>query len=220
MLRFKRNIEGNTAHTSLILICLHQTRRTELSELVIQERRRRQLYIREATESDLKDVLFIEREAFGRDEEAELVKELLDDPSAKPVLSLLAFIDNRAVGHILFTRTRLTNVEQNVSSVILAPLAVVPEVQKQGVGGKLINQGLKLLSETGTDLVFVLGHPEYYPRFGFQAAGHLGFEAPYPIPDKHADAWMVQALRPGLIGSVSGKVVCADALNKPEHWRE
>lgn len=168
----------------------------------------------------MSDVLFVESEAFGRDEEARLVKELLADPSAKPVLSLLAFKDNRAVGHILFTRARLTNIEDTESSVILAPLAVVPEVQKQGVGGKLINQGLKLLSEAGTDLVFVLGHPEYYPRYGFKPASHLGFEAPYPIPDKHTNAWMVQALRPGLIGSISGKVVCADAMNKPEYWRE
>jgi putative acetyltransferase len=178
------------------------------------------LYIREATESDLKDVLFIESEAFGRNEEAQLVKELLDDPSAKPVLSLLAYKHNRAVGHILFTRARLTNIEETLSSVILAPLAVLPGVQKQGIGGQLIHQGLKQLNEAGTDLVFVLGHPEYYPRYGFEPAGRLGFEAPYPIPNKHENAWMVQALRPGLIGSISGKVVCADALNKPEHWRE
>ena len=220
MLRSKRNIEERTTYTSLILICLHQIRRTELSELAIQERQRRQLYIREATESDLSDVLFIENEAFGQDKEAQLVKELLDDPSAKPVLSLLAFKENRAVGHILFTRARLKNIEDTVSSVILAPLAVVPEVQKQGIGGKLIYRGLDLLSEAGNDLVFVLGHPEYYPRYGFKPAGHLGFEAPYPIPDKHADAWMVHALRPGLIGAMRGKVVCADVLNKPEHWRE
>jgi putative acetyltransferase len=96
----------------------------------------------------------------------------------------------------------------------------VPDAQKQGIGGKLIRQGLELLSVSRVDLVFVLGHPEYYPRFGFTPAGRLGFEAPYPIPDKHANAWMVQALRPGVIDTASGKVICADALNKPEYWRE
>ena len=96
----------------------------------------------------------------------------------------------------------------------------MPDIQKQGIGGRLIERGLQLLSRSGVDLVFVLGHPEYYPRYGFKPAGHLGFEAPYPIPDEHADAWMVQALRPGVIGSVSGKVICADALNKLEYWRE
>jgi putative acetyltransferase len=68
--------------------------------------------------------------------------------------------------------------------------------------------------------VFVLGHPEYYPRFGFRPAGALGMDAPYPIPERHADAWMVQALRPGLLGQVRGTVRCADTLNDPRHWRE
>jgi putative acetyltransferase len=76
------------------------------------------------------------------------------------------------------------------------------------------------LSESGVELVFVLGHPDYYPRYGFKPAGVLGYEAPYPIPDEQADAWMVQELRPGVIDSVSGKVICADVMNQPEHWRE
>lgn len=171
-------------------------------------------------ESDLEDVLRVEREAFGQDEEAELVRDLLKDPSAEPMLSLLAYKEDRAVGHILFTASYLSDANMDVSAVILAPLAVVPEVQKQGIGGKLIEQGLQLLKKSGIDLVFVLGHPEYYPRFGFEPAGRLGIEAPYSIAEKDAGAWMVQALKPGLIGSVRGKVICADAMNKPEYWHE
>lgn len=178
------------------------------------------MHIREASELDLKDVLLIERLAFGHDKEANLVRDLLDDPSAKPILSLLSFENDRAVGHILFTTARLLDTKDTASIVILAPLAILPDAQRQGIGGKLIEQGLKLLSKSGVDLVFVLGHPEYYPRYGFKPAGQLGFEAPYPIPSEHANAWMLQALRPGVIGSVSGKVICSDALNKPEHWRE
>jgi len=180
----------------------------------------KKLQIREAVETDLNDVLQIERLAFGYEKEADLVRGLLYDLSAKPVLSLLAFQKNRALGHILFTTAQLSGSQDSASIVILAPLAIVPDAQKQGIGGKLIEKGLELLSKSGVDLVFVLGHPEYYPRYGFKPAGDLGFEAPYPIPDVHANAWMVQALRSGLIGSVSGKVICADALNKPEHWRE
>jgi len=176
------------------------------------------MYIREALDSDIDDVLFVERAAFGHNEEAELVRDLLDDASARPVLSLLAFEDDRAVGHILFTAVRLTQTQNKAA--ILAPLAIVPDSQKHGIGGKLIERGLQLLSKSGIDLVFVLGHPEYYTRHGFEPAGRLGFEAPYPIPDEHAEAWMVQALRPNVIGSVSGKVICADALNKPEYWIE
>jgi putative acetyltransferase len=180
----------------------------------------KKLQIREAVETDLNDVLQIERLAFGYEKEADLVRDLLHDLSAKPVLSLLAFQKNRALGHILFTTAQLSGSQDSASIVILAPLAIVPDTQKQGIGGKLIEKGLELLSKSGVDLVFVLGHPEYYPRYGFKPAGDLGFEAPYPIPDVHANAWMVQALRSGVIGSVSGKVICADALNKPEHWRE
>jgi len=178
------------------------------------------MYIRETSDSDLNDVLFVERLAFGHDKEAELVRELLCDPGAKPIVSLLAFKDNRAVGHILFTTAHLTKTRKMTPISILAPLAIVPDAQKQGIGGKLIERGLQLLSKSGAVLVFVLGDPEYYSRYGFKPAGHLGFEAPYPIPDEHADAWMVQALRPGAIGSVCGKVICSDALNKPELWRE
>jgi putative acetyltransferase len=179
-----------------------------------------ELLIREAVETDLNDVLQIERLAFGYEKEADLVRELLHDPSAKPVLSLLAFQKDRALGHILFTTAQLSGGQDSASIVILAPLAIVPDAQKQGIGGKLIEKGLELLSKSGIDLVFVLGHPEYYPRYGFKPAGNLGFEAPYPIPDVHANAWMVQALRSGVIGTVGGKVICADALDKPEHWRE
>jgi len=178
------------------------------------------MHIREATDSDINDILFIHRKAFGQDDVAELTGQLLDDPSAEPEVSLLAFNDDRAVGHILFSTAHLAHTDKTISISILAPLAIVPGAQKQGVGGKLIEKGLQLLSESGVELVFVLGHPEYYPRHGFKPAGVLGFEAPFPIPDKDADAWMVQALRPGVIGSVSGKIMCADALNKPEHWRE
>lgn len=176
------------------------------------------MIIREATDSDLNIVMAIEKEAFGYDKEANLVKDLLNDPTAKPLHSLLAFDGDRAVGHVLFTSACLEGTPYSVS--LLAPLAVIPAFQKQGVGGKLIAQGLHLLKHSGVDLVFVLGHPDYYPRHGFQPAGVLGFEAPYPIPKEHANAWMVQELTPGVIDRVSGSVSCAEKLNRPEHWRE
>jgi putative acetyltransferase len=176
--------------------------------------------IREATGSDLNDVLSVEKEAFGYDKEAHLVNDLLSDPSAVPLYSLLAFDNDRAVGHILFTSARLEGAQNDASISLLAPLAVIPDFQKQGIGGKLIERGLQHLAHSGIDLVFVLGHPDYYPRSGFKPAGVQGFGAPYPIPEEHAGAWMVQELRPGVIGSISGKVRCADMLNKPEHWRE
>jgi putative acetyltransferase len=171
-----------------------------------------------AADSDTGDVLSVERAAFPDEDVAGLVRELLDDPSAQPMLSLLAREEGRPVGHILFTAARLSDSSQPVSIAILAPLAVVPDFQRQGIGGRLIEHGLRLLSERGVDLVFVLGHPDYYPRHGFVPAIPEGLAAPYPISPQ--DAWMVRALRSELIGSVRGTVVCADALNRPEHWRE
>ena len=178
------------------------------------------LNIREALASDLADVLRVEQLAFGQDDEAKLVEALLADPSAKPTLSLLAFQNNQAVGHILFTKVHVSGSENIASAAILAPLAVVPDAQNQGIGGQLIDHGFKKLSQAGVELVFVLGYPKYYSRFGFKPAGVLGFEAPYPISDEHAEAWMVRSLQPHVLGSVKGKVVCAKVLNKPEYWRE
>ena len=133
------------------------------------------MIIREAKDADLPDVLLIEREAFKSDEEANLTRDMLADASAKPVLSLLAFVDGKAVGHILLTRGILLG-KPEVKVSILAPLAVLPGYQKQGIGGKLIKQGLELLSKQGVDLVFVVGHPQYYPKYGFTPAYKLGFE--------------------------------------------
>lgn len=178
------------------------------------------MYIRETNDADLNDILFVEREAFNSNKEADLTKDMLADPSAKPLLSLIAYMEDQPAGHILFTKAHLSNTPRKVAVSILAPLAVIPKFQKQGIGGALVKKGLELLSKSGVDLVFVVGHPEYYPQHGFTPAGKLGFEAPYPIPEKNANAWMVQALRPDVIGSVSGKVICCDVLNKPEFWRE
>ena len=159
--------------------------------------------IRETTSADLKDILYVEGEAFQRDSEVKITRDMLSDPSAIPRLSLLAFIKNQPVGHILFTRGHIEGTPQiNVS--FLAPLAVIPKFQKQGIGGALIKEGIKRLSKMGVDLVFVVGHPEYFPRFGFTPALKLGFQPTYPLPVEVADAWMVLALHPNIIGTTSG----------------
>ncbi len=175
--------------------------------------------IRQTTPADLEDILSVERAAFNRDSEVNLTRALLADPSAEPRLSLMAYIDDRPVGHILFTKGTLTN-HPDVALSFLAPLAVVPKFQRQGIGGALIKRSLQLLTEANVALIVVLGHPAYYPKFGFKPAFKLGFEPTYPIPDGVADAWMVQTLKPNIMGRVSGRVICCDAMNKPEIWRE
>lgn len=181
------------------------------------------LQVREAVESDNLAIANVVIAAFGDEqgpEIAELIAALLADPTAQPLRSLVATINDRVVGHVLFTHTHIEPSPRNISSAILAPLAVHPDHQNQGIGSRLIQQGLERLRAAGVELVFVLGYPGYYSRHGFTPAGVLGLDAPHPIPPEHADAWMVQALHAGVIGSVKGQVVCAATLNDPKHWRE
>ena len=162
-------------------------------------------------------------DAFGRREGpeiVELVNGLLVDETAKPLLSLVAEKDGALAGHILFTAARLQPEIQELSIRILAPLAVASHFQGEGIGSALIREGLKQLTESGVDLVFVLGHPGYYPGLGFQTAGILGFEAPYTIPSEHADAWMVQELKAGKLANNEGKIRCSEVLSQPRYWRE
>lgn len=179
--------------------------------------------IRKAAKSERLEILHIHRESFGASKGptiAKLVNDLLDDPTAQPINSFVAVIEQKIVGHILFTRVTVQGASSEIISQILAPLAVLPAYQDRGIGQKLINFGLEKLRQDGCQLVFVLGHPEYYPRCGFSPAGQQGFAAPYPIPEEHAGAWMVQQLCPVVIGQERGTVQCSEVLNAPEHWRE
>ena len=172
---------------------------------------------------DVTEIEKVHIKAFGKEkgsEIANLVNGLFNDETATPLLSLVAVAGDKLIGHLLFTKATLTQTTEPVSAQILAPLAVLPEIQSNGVGGQLIKEGLHRLKKTGVELVFVLGHPDYYPRYGFIPAGNKGYEAPYPIPEEHAGAWMVQELSAGVIGRINGKVRCSDVLNQPEHWRE
>lgn len=179
--------------------------------------------IRSATDADRAGILGVHESAFGKEqgpEIVELVSGLLCDKSAMPLFSLVAEICGRVVGHVLFTAVRLQSGRQSISAQILAPLAVSKEHQGEGIGGSLINEGLKRLAASGVGLVFVLGRPDYYRKFGFGPAGVLGYEAPYPIPMAHEDAWMVRELKAGMLGSAQGRIQCAETLDQPRHWQE
>ncbi|MCP4122090.1 MAG: N-acetyltransferase [Bacteroidetes bacterium] len=177
--------------------------------------------IRVTGPQDFRDVLEVESQAFGSDEEAGLTADLFHDETALPVLSLLAFHHGEAVGHILFTRAYLDGVLDCPLLYILAPLAVRPQYQGRGIGGQLIKRGIQLLKEMGTELIFVLGHKSYYPKFGFiPDARKQGFSAPYPIPEANAGAWMVMKLNKGAPKCPTGTIRCAESMNKEEYWME
>ena len=176
------------------------------------------MLIAEASESDLEDVLAVSRAAFEGEDVATLVRDLLEDPSAPPLLSLMAREEGRTIGHALFSAAKIGTEEESASAVILAPLAVVPDEQRRGVGGLLLQTGFRLLGASGIGLVFLAGDSGYYTRHGFEPARPCGFIPPFLISPE--GAWMVRALAWDALGRASGAVICADALNRPEHWRK
>ena len=110
--------------------------------------------------------------AFGRPVEADIVERLRK--SCDSLLSLVAAIDRRVVGHILFSPVTVETDASIMAGMGLAPLAVIPEYQRQGIDSKLVNEGLRILRSSSCPFVTVLGHPDYYERFGFETGSKHG----------------------------------------------
>lgn len=155
---------------------------------------------------DFSAVFEVHRQAFGRDGEAHLVDALRHNEAAfVPELSIVAAIGGRVVGHILFTRIRIEGSWGRFGeSLALAPLAVFPTFQRQGIGGQLIREGLDAARQSGFASVIVWGHAEYYPKFGFVPAEKWGIRAPFEVP---ANVFMALELVPGALADASGVAV-------------
>jgi predicted N-acetyltransferase YhbS len=151
-------------------------------------------YTRAETPEDIDAIRAVNRSAFPTAAEAEIVDALRADPEAWiPGLSIVAAdTSGRLVAHALFTRCRVGG----QSALVLGPCAVLPEVQRQGAGSAAIQAGLEAAREMGEDLVVVLGHPTYYPRFGFTPASRWGIVPPFDVPDDVIMALPLNANRP------------------------
>ncbi|WP_223300348.1 GNAT family N-acetyltransferase [Methyloversatilis sp. RAC08] len=171
--------------------------------------------IREAHASDAQGIRSVHLAAFGDEGPAvaDLALALSADESAKPILVLLAESEKGVVGSIIFSSVHIPG-SASGPSYILAPLAVAPEMQRMGVGRQLVESGLTILRARGAELVFVLGDPRYYARFGF-STGHK-VSAPYDLP--YPEAWMCLSLGKVVPQEVKGQLACAESLNRPEHW--
>jgi putative acetyltransferase len=129
------------------------------------------------------------QQAFGVDSsEADLVDALRASGTHVPELCLVAVDDERIVGHLCFSRARL---ESGDDVLALAPMAVVPERQREGIGCRLLEDGLRRATETAFPLIIVVGHATYYPRFGFVEADPYDLRTRWDLP---AEAWMVLRL--------------------------
>ena len=111
--------------------------------------------------------------------------------------------DGGVVGHILLSPIRIEASCGSVPALALAPMAVLPEFQRQGIGSELVSAGLDAARLGGHRIVIVVGHVDYYPRFGFTLAGKFGLSVSFPVPDQ---AFMARELVPGSLDGVSGPV--------------
>jgi len=156
--------------------------------------------IRPETASDADQVRVVNERAFEGPDEAAIVDAVRYTPGA---ISLVAAEGDRIVGHILFTPVRLAESGSAIRAAGLAPMAVLPDYQRRGVGSQLVNAGLEACRAAGYDIVVVLGHPEYYPRFGFVVAASQGLSCEYAVP---AEVFMVTELRAGMLRHAHGLV--------------
>ncbi|MBM7621224.1 putative N-acetyltransferase YhbS [Bacillus tianshenii] len=134
--------------------------------------------------------------------EHEMVSLLRRSEAFVPELSLVAE-GNEIVGHILLTKVNIVNENEKVESLALAPVSVVSEFQSKGIGKRLIEEALRKAKELGFESVIVLGHPTYYPKFGFKKASILGIKPPFEVPD---EVFMALELKESALDGVSGVV--------------
>ena len=159
------------------------------------------IQVRQENAGDTAGVRRVNEEAFGRSAEANLVDDLRS--AGKVILSLVATEDDHVVGHILFSPVTIDPGRAGLKGVGLAPMAVLSEYQGRGVGSLLVRAGLAACREAGYDCVVVLGHPEYYLRFGFIRASDYGLRSEY---DVRSEAFMLIELREGALRGVTGTV--------------
>jgi putative acetyltransferase len=140
--------------------------------------------IRKETPEDHPHIQRVIDLAFGQPNEGAMVGQLRSNPRFIPALSLVALDGDTVAGHILFFPIDIVTADDRETSLSLAPLAVHPDHQGKGIGGKLVAEGLKVAERLGFDSVVVTGHPAYYPRFGFRPAIEWGIRSPVEAPDE------------------------------------
>lgn len=159
--------------------------------------------IRAEKNEDIAAIHSVNCQAFGQEEEAILVQRIRESSGFIPELSLVAVKGSQVVGHILFSQIQIETSAENVTVLSLAPMAVLPEFQNSGIGSQLVREGLKKCREMGHTIVVVIGHPQYYPRFGFVPARKKGLDLPFAVPD---EAFMVCELAPDALEGIKGMV--------------
>jgi predicted N-acetyltransferase YhbS len=166
------------------------------------------LMIRQETPNDYTAVFSLTEEAFrelkfSNHDEQFLVERLRNSEAFIPELSLVAELDGQVVGHIMLTKMTIRNDNNGYPTLGLAPVSVLPAFQCQGIGSSLIMEAHRIAGDMGYKSVVLIGHPAYYPRFGYRVAGNYGIRFPFEAPD---ECCMVAELVQGALEGVSGLV--------------
>jgi putative acetyltransferase len=161
------------------------------------------ILVRSEEKNDYEAIRKINDLAFNQINEGVMIKKLRDNPDFIAELSLVAVVDNEVVGHILFFPIKIKNNSEIAISLSLGPIAIHPNFQNKGIGSKLVVEGLKKAKKLGFTSVIVLGHPNYYPRFGFQPASKWKIRLQMDVPD---EAFMAVELKQDSLNKCSGIV--------------
>ena len=160
----------------------------------------RNIIIRREMPEDHPAVRRVNEQAFGRPQEADLVERLRE--GCPGVISLVANAGAEMVGHILFSPAVIEREGRSTNGLGLAPIAVLPDLQRQGIGKALIEAGIDKIRASGEPFVIALGHPGYYPRFGFVSASRFGIRCEYDgVPD---EVFMILVLKDDVLAEISG----------------
>ncbi len=157
--------------------------------------------IRAETYVDITAIRLVNNKAFGQKNEAELIDRLRN--RGVLTISLVAIMNRQVVGHIAFSPVTVESQSSNWEAIGLGPMAVMPEYQHKGIGSQLIQAGLDECRHLNHQIVVLVGHPDYYPRFGFIPAKPRGIDCEFEVPD---EAWMVLELRENALTGKSGTV--------------
>jgi putative acetyltransferase len=155
--------------------------------------------IREEQPGDWQQIRKVNEAAFERSDEADLIDRLRQEGVV--LLSLVTELDSQIVGHIMFSRMTVETARGPVAAVSLAPMAVLPDRQGHQVGSQLVHRGLAALRDRGEQIVIVLGHKQYYPRFGFSPEKARRLVSPFP-----PEAFMALELSEGALAGLDGTV--------------
>lgn len=167
--------------------------------------------IRSEKAKDYTSITQVNDIGFKRKAEGRLIKQLRKREEFISELSIVAKVDKKIVGHVLFTPVEIKDGNKTHKTLSLAPMSILPEFQKKSIGKLLIIYGLQKAKDLGFTSVTVLGHPSYYPRLGFEVASKYGIKSPFPAPD---EAFLIIELKKGSLKNVKGQVVFPDEFNE------